>query len=109
MALMRQYNITALRYYGKEDIRLEQIPSRPCKPNEVRIEVAYCGICGSDIHEYLDGPIFPPQPGTKNPWTGESLPVTLGHEMSGVIVELGSAVTDLKVGSKVAVNPALDD
>ncbi|KAJ5855250.1 hypothetical protein N7455_009198 [Penicillium solitum] len=109
MAPMRQHNITALRYYGKEDIRLEQIPSRPCKPNEIRIEVAYCGICGSDIHEYLDGPIFPPQPGTKNPWTGESLPVTLGHEMSGVIVELGSAVTDLKVGSKVAVNPALDD
>ncbi|KAJ5612715.1 GroES-like protein [Penicillium lagena] len=80
-----------------------------CGPREVRLQIAYCGICGSDIHEYLGGPIFPPKPGHKNPWTGQSLPVTLGHEMSGTVVEIGSAVANVKVGAKVAVNPALDD
>lgn len=124
---MSQHTVTALRYYGPNDLRLESIPSRyvtsskslfqmpslisssPCGPNEVRVKVAYCGICGSDIHEYLGGPIFSPKPGQRNPWTGVSLPVTLGHEMSGVIVEIGSAVTGLQVGSKISVNPALDD
>ncbi|PLB44823.1 GroES-like protein [Aspergillus steynii IBT 23096] len=109
MADTPQHTITALRYYGQKDPRLEQIPARACGPNEVRVKVAYCGICGSDIHEYLGGPIFPPKPGERHPWTGQSLPVTLGHEMSGVVVELGSAVTGLQAGSKVSVNPALDD
>ncbi|KAH8425402.1 2,3-butanediol dehydrogenase [Aspergillus melleus] len=109
MAETPQHTMIALRYYGPKDLRLEQIPSRACRPNEVRVKIAYCGICGSDIHEYLGGPIFPPKAGETNPWTGESLPVTLGHEFSGVIVELGSAVNGLQVGSRVSVNPALDD
>ncbi|KAK1146045.1 hypothetical protein N8T08_003693 [Aspergillus melleus] len=109
MAETPQHTITALRYYGPKDLRLEQIPSRACRPNEVRVKIAYCGICGSDIHEYLGGPIFPPKAGETNPWTGESLPVTLGYGFSRVIVELGSAVNGLQVGSRVSVNPALDD
>lgn len=80
-----------------------------CGPHEVRLQIAYCGICGSDIHEYLGGPIFPPKPDQKNPWTGQSLPVTLGHEMSGTVIEVGSAVTNIKISDRVAVNPALDD
>ncbi|KAL4801861.1 chaperonin 10-like protein [Aspergillus unguis] len=104
-------SVTALQYYGPKDVRLEQVLSRPCHPDEVRVQVAYCGICGSDIHEYLGGPIFSPPRGEKNPYTGMELPVTLGHEMSGTIVELGSSVCDekLKVGTRVAINPALND
>ncbi|KAL2864264.1 2,3-butanediol dehydrogenase [Aspergillus lucknowensis] len=103
--------VTALQYYGRKDVRLEQVPSLPCGPDEVRLQIAYCGICGSDIHEYLGGPIFPPKAGEKHPWTGHQLPVTLGHEMSGTIVEVGSGVSDpkLQVGARVAVNPAWTD
>ncbi|KAL2833902.1 chaperonin 10-like protein [Aspergillus cavernicola] len=103
--------ITALQYYGPKDVRLEQVPSRSCRPDEVRVQIAYCGICGSDIHEYLGGPIFSPPAGEKNPWTGERLPITLGHEMSGTIVEVGPSVSDpkLKIGARVAVNPAWND
>ncbi|KAL3479570.1 chaperonin 10-like protein [Aspergillus californicus] len=103
--------ITALQYYGPKDVRLEQVLSRPCHPDEVRVQIAYCGICGSDIHEYLGGPIFSPPAGEKNPFTGEGLPITLGHEMSGTIVEIGSSVSDpkLTIGTRVAVNPAWND
>lgn len=82
---------------------------RPCGPDEVRLKIAYCGICGTDIHEFQGGPIFPPQPGSKNQFTEVELPVTLGHEMSGTVIEKGSAVKDLDVGQEVCVNPSLDD
>ncbi|KAL4862501.1 hypothetical protein BDV12DRAFT_190381 [Aspergillus spectabilis] len=96
--------ITALQYYGPNDVRLEQVAPQTCHRDEVRIQIAYCGICGSDIHEYLGGPIFPPKAGEKNPWTGQQLPVTLGHEMSGIIVEVGASVSDpkLQIGTRVA-------
>jgi (R,R)-butanediol dehydrogenase / meso-butanediol dehydrogenase / diacetyl reductase len=73
------------------------------------VKIAYCGICGSDVHEYLGGPIFPPQPGQKNLHTGAKLPIVMGHEMSGTIVETGSSITGFKVGQNVAINPSLDD
>jgi (R,R)-butanediol dehydrogenase/meso-butanediol dehydrogenase/diacetyl reductase len=82
---------------------------RKCGDDEIRVKIAYCGICGSDVHEYLGGPIFPPQPGQKNPHTGAELPIIMGHEMSGTILEIGSSITGFKVGQKVAINPSLDD
>ncbi|KAK3074322.1 hypothetical protein LTR53_003312 [Teratosphaeriaceae sp. CCFEE 6253] len=99
----------ALRYYGKGDIRLEDVPAPACAPDEVRVKVAYCGICGSDLHEYTGGPIFPPAPGERNPYTGVELPVIMGHEMCGTIAELGAGVTGFSVGQNVAVIPAMDD
>lgn len=71
--------------------------------------MAYCGICGTDLHEYLGGPIFPPPSGQKNPYTGAELPVILGHEFCGTIVEVGRDVAGFSVGQKAAVNPAMDD
>lgn len=41
----------AARYYGRGDIRVERIPVPQVKPGTVAIDVAYCGICGSDLHE----------------------------------------------------------
>ncbi|KAL2846376.1 hypothetical protein BJY01DRAFT_263340 [Aspergillus pseudoustus] len=94
--------------------------NRICGSDQVRIRIAYCGTCGSDIHEHQAGPILAPQPNSPNPYTGVSLPVTLGHEMSGTITEIGSAVRaaaakhnnysnknnkSLCVGQKVVVNP----
>lgn len=70
--------------------------------------MAYCGICGSDITEYLNGPIFPPAEGQVNPHTGVSLPIVMGHEFAGTITEVGSEVKSLKVGQMVACSPACD-
>ncbi|TKA40839.1 hypothetical protein B0A49_13651, partial [Cryomyces minteri] len=101
--------IQALRYHGQQDVRVEYVEAQPCRKDDVRVKIAYCGICGSDVHEYLGGPIFPPPPGQKNPHTGVQLPVIMGHEMSGTIVEVGSSITEFKIGQNVAINPSMDD
>ena len=95
----------AARYYDHGDIRIEDIPEPTVAPGEVGIDVAYCGICGTDLHEYLDGPIFVPPAGHPHPISGESAPVTLGHEMSGVVYAVGEGVTELKPGDHVVVEP----
>ena len=76
---------------GKVAVR--DIPEQPLGDEDVRIKVAYCAICGSDPH-LVEG-IFGLEP-----------PFGLGHEMSGVIVELGPKATKkgLKVGDRVAGN-----
>ncbi|MFI3323036.1 MAG: alcohol dehydrogenase catalytic domain-containing protein [Rikenellaceae bacterium] len=61
---------------------------------EVRIKVAYCGICGSDVHIYhgnMDARV--------------SIPETVGHEMSGVIDAIGEGVEGFEIGDKVVVRP----
>lgn len=95
----------AARYYDRGDIRIENVPEPTVAPGEVGIDVAFCGICGTDLHEYLDGPIFVPAAGHAHPISGEDAPVTLGHEMSGVVYQVGEGVTDLKVGDNVVVEP----
>jgi (R,R)-butanediol dehydrogenase / meso-butanediol dehydrogenase / diacetyl reductase len=73
------------------------------------LQIAFCGICGTDIHEYLGGSIFAPQPGTGNKVTGIELPVTLGHEFSGTVIEVGQSVKSINHGQRVIVNPAMDE
>ncbi|GAA2921217.1 2,3-butanediol dehydrogenase [Kitasatospora cinereorecta] len=95
----------AARYYDRGDIRIEDIPEPTVRPGTVGIDVAYCGICGTDLHEYLDGPIFVPPTGHPHPVSGESAPVTLGHEMSGVVYAVGDGVEGLAPGDRVVVEP----
>ncbi|MGX6451109.1 2,3-butanediol dehydrogenase [Brevibacterium paucivorans] len=95
----------AARYYDQKDIRIEDIPEPELKPGTVAIDVAWCGICGTDLHEYLEGPIFVPPKGHPHPISGEEAPVTLGHEFSGTITALGEGVTGLEVGQNVIVEP----
>lgn len=96
----------ALRYYGKEDVRLEDIEEQAMGPGMVKVKPAWTGICGSDLHLYLDG-AFPPAPTleTAHPLSGEKLPVTFGHEFSGTVEEIGEGVTGLEVGDSVAIEP----
>jgi (R,R)-butanediol dehydrogenase/meso-butanediol dehydrogenase/diacetyl reductase len=96
----------AARFHGKSDIRVEDVPVPALKAtDEVLVEVAYCGICGTDLHEYLVGPIVTPT--TPHPLTGVTIPQTLGHEFSARVVEVGSDVHDVAVGDRVAIMPAI--
>jgi (R,R)-butanediol dehydrogenase/meso-butanediol dehydrogenase/diacetyl reductase len=95
----------AARFHAAKDIRIEDIPEPETRPGTVKIDIAWCGICGTDLHEYLEGPIFVPQPGHPHPLTHEEPPVTLGHEFSGVISEVGDGVDGLAVGDHVVVEP----
>ncbi|MFJ6453828.1 2,3-butanediol dehydrogenase [Paenarthrobacter sp. NPDC091669] len=95
----------AARYYGRGQIQIDNIPEPTLTPGSVGIEVAWCGICGTDLHEYLEGPIFCPQPGQRHAASGESLPVTLGHEFSGTVYAVGPGVEDIAPGQRVVVEP----
>ena len=95
----------AARFHGRKDIRIDDIPEPELAPGAVAINIAWCGICGTDLHEYLEGPIFIPAAGHPHPLTHEEVPVTMGHEFSGTITALGEGVTDLTVGENVVVEP----
>jgi len=95
----------AARFYGPRDIRIDDIPEPALRPGAVAIDIAWCGICGTDLHEYLEGPIFIPAAGHPHPLTHEEVPVTMGHEFSGTITALGDGVSDLTVGENVVVEP----
>ncbi|MFJ6412806.1 2,3-butanediol dehydrogenase [Terribacillus saccharophilus] len=94
----------ALRWHNQKDVRLEDIDEPIIKSNQVKMKVKWCGICGSDLHEYLGGPIFIPVD-NPHPLTGEVAPVTMGHEFSGEVVEVGPEVKDYDVGDRVVVEP----
>ena len=100
----------AARFYGKEDIRIEDVEEPQTRPGTVKIKPAWNGICGSDLHLYHDGPI-PPAPTTEqpHPLSGETLPVVLGHEFSGTVEEVGEGVDGLAVGDSVVVEPLMVD
>jgi len=83
----------ASRLHGIEDIRLDEVPDPEPGPGEVRLRVAYNGICGSDLHMYYSGQL------------ARSEPVPMGHEFSGVVDRVGPGVTGIVPGTPVAVRP----
>ncbi|HEY5877473.1 MAG TPA: 2,3-butanediol dehydrogenase [Nakamurella sp.] len=95
----------AAMYYGNKDIRIEDIPEPSVRPGTVKVKIEWCGICGTDLHEYLDGPIFAPPAGSPHPLTGETVPVCLGHEFAGVVADVGDGVINVSVGERVVVEP----
>lgn len=95
----------AVVFHGREDVRLEDVPEQEVGPGSVKVKVDWCGICGTDLHEYLGGPIFVPAPGSPHPLTGETAPVTLGHEFAGEVVEVGDDAGETRVGDRVAIEP----
>ena len=82
-------------FYGKHDMRVEESPMPQVGAEDVLIQVKACGICGTDVHIYE---------GDKG--AAEVTPPTiLGHEFSGVVTEVGAAVTNVKVGDRVCIDP----
>jgi 2-desacetyl-2-hydroxyethyl bacteriochlorophyllide A dehydrogenase len=76
----------AARWHGRGDVRVEEIPIPALEPNQALIEVEWCGICGTDLGEYRDGPIEIPTT-ERHPLTGRQAPMTLGHEIVGRVVK----------------------
>lgn len=93
-------------WHGVKDIRVEDVELKPLKDDEVVVKVAWAGICGSDLHEYVEGPVFIPVE-KQDELTGGLAPLTMGHEFAGVVEKVGPAVTDVKVGDHVTVNPTI--
>lgn len=81
-------------YRGDKTFEIVQRTAAAPAPGEVQIDVAYCGICGTDLHIYL---------GHMDKRVGFERAV--GHEMSGTISALGEDVTGLAVGQKIVVRP----
>ena len=90
----------AMRLYGPNDMRFEKVPVPELGPNDVRVKVAYCGICGTDEEFYF---------GTSSFWADGLIhtPMTLGHECSGIIDGVGDNVTQVKIGDKVVLDPVV--
>ncbi|MFJ4025744.1 L-idonate 5-dehydrogenase [Paenarthrobacter sp. NPDC089989] len=83
--------------HGKGDLRIEDIPLATPAADESIVEIAYGGICGSDLHYWLHGA------------AGESIlkaPMVLGHEIVGVVVQQAADGSGPGVGTPVAVHPA---
>lgn len=81
-------------YTGKGKFEVGEGKAVAPGKDEVRLDVAFCGVCGTDVHIYhgvMDQRVGPPQ--------------TVGHEASAVVAEIGEGVTNVKVGDRVAVRP----
>ena len=81
-------------YVGKHRLQVGDVEARPPGPGEVRVRVAYVGLCGTDLHILhgsMDGRV--------------ASALVFGHEMSGTVDEVGDGVDDWDVGEKVTVMP----
>jgi (R,R)-butanediol dehydrogenase/meso-butanediol dehydrogenase/diacetyl reductase len=81
----------ALQHEAEGGLRIDDIPEPETTDGTVKIRVDWCGICGTDLHEYLEGPIFTPVAGSPHPLSGEVAP----------------GVTGFSEGEAVAVEPTL--
>jgi (R,R)-butanediol dehydrogenase / meso-butanediol dehydrogenase / diacetyl reductase len=86
--------MSAVYYEGAGKFTVGESTPVPPGQGEVRLDVAYCGVCGTDLHiahGHMDSRVDPPQ--------------VIGHEMSGTIAEIGADVVGLEVGDAVVVRP----
>ncbi|HEX6711646.1 MAG TPA: alcohol dehydrogenase catalytic domain-containing protein [Rubrobacter sp.] len=94
----------ALRWHGRGDVRLDEVDDPPPPgPGEVLLRPLWCGICGTDVEEYRSGPLFIPS-GEPHPLTGRSAPITLGHEFSAEVVDVGPGAERFRPGDRVAAD-----
>ncbi len=82
-------------FYGKQDLRVQDIAVPTPKESEVLVKIHACGICGTDVH------IFHGDEGAAKTPQG----TVLGHEFAGEIVAVGAGVKDLHVGQRVCIDP----
>lgn len=103
-SIEHQRSMQAAVWHGRHDIRVQEVPVPQSPPaGWVKIRVHWCGICGSDLHEYVAGPVFIPVD-HPHPLTGLKGQCTLGHEFSGEIAEIGEGVSGYTVGERVTAD-----
>lgn len=89
--------------HGVQDVRVDEIQEPLVSNGKIKVKVEWAGICGSDLHVFSHG--LPME--EVHPLTGRKPPLTLGHEFSGTIVEVGEGVTRHHVGERVAIEPLI--
>jgi threonine dehydrogenase-like Zn-dependent dehydrogenase len=90
-------DIRAVRVHGRDDLRLDHEPPPTAGPDEALVDVAYGGVCGSDLHYWRDGAV------------GTSIlrgPMILGHEVVGRVAAAAADGSGPAVGQAVAIHPA---
>jgi (R,R)-butanediol dehydrogenase/meso-butanediol dehydrogenase/diacetyl reductase len=96
--------VKALRFHAAGDLRYEECPDPVIEaPGQVIVRPLACGICGTDISEYVDGPHWTRQAQPEHPRASE--PQILGHEFSAEVVEAGPGCTMLQVGNRISCQP----
>lgn len=85
----------AVVYFGKHQVDVTDFPEPPLEEHCVKIRIKYCGLCGTDLHKYEGAggsrPVVPP--------------VVLGHEVSGIVEDVGKKVTKFQRGDRVTADP----
>ena len=87
----------AIVCHAPEDLRLDNFETDALGSHQLQVDVAYGGICGSDLHYYQHGGF-----GTVR----IKEPMVLGHEVSGIVRVVGSAVQNFKAGQRIAISPS---
>jgi (R,R)-butanediol dehydrogenase/meso-butanediol dehydrogenase/diacetyl reductase len=96
----------ALRFHGERKLLIEDVPEPgPPGPGEVLVRPVMCGICGTDLHEYTDGPIV--IPADPHPLTGARIPQILGHEFAAVAEAVGAGVSHVRPGDLCTIMPLI--
>ena len=85
----------AAMLHGPDDLRIDTVSAPQPGPDDVVLRVRACGVCGSDLSYVKAGGVMGP--------TGQPMP--LGHELSGIVEQVGERVTGLQPGQQVVVDP----
>jgi (R,R)-butanediol dehydrogenase / meso-butanediol dehydrogenase / diacetyl reductase len=87
-------------FYGRGDVRIEEVPDVEAGPGELLVKVCAVGICGTDAHEFGSGPhMFPID--HAHPVSGHIGPMIPGHELAGIVVDKGADVEGFETGTLV--------
>lgn len=100
-------SMKALALTAPETLEPRHIPVPTLRPHEVLLKVGGVGLCGTDFHIFLGQANYNTD-AQGRPIPLAEHPLILGHEFGGIVVELGSAVHDLNVGDRVAVDQGLN-
>jgi L-iditol 2-dehydrogenase len=82
-------------FYGPGDLRLRELPRPAIGETEMLVKIAACAVCGSDVRTFRFG--------ARN----ITEPIVIGHEVSGTVAEVGTALEGFSVGQRVAIAPAI--
>ncbi|MFI5394303.1 MAG: 2,3-butanediol dehydrogenase [Candidatus Binatia bacterium] len=94
----------AFRWHAPGNVRIDSVPEPQAEPGTVVVRVEWCGLCGTDLHEYTHGPVLIPS--RPHPLTGKVPPVTLGHEFCGRVTAVGAGA-GFAIGDSVTANACL--